>query len=266
MNKFFSILVISLVASISLVAETKVFSSKDFSSTVKIVEKNKVITTIGAGRVTSNERFFIDKDTKYNLKITARKVKGSPDFYCHIGFILCDEGMVELQPVFYRAEYYTESTIVNDVKENSNIIVINKPKNFPKDILRRYWHVAFDIKNHHQDLPNRNVIRIKKVEELPNNQVKLTLFGKVIKDYKKGSPIRFHSPGPLMYSLINGKSLDYNWKSYSVDIKGISNHQGLNNFWKDAAFFKVVIVNSARTPDRNVKMEFKDFVLTTMEK
>ena len=128
MNKFFSILVISLVASISLVAETKVFSSKDFSSTVKIVEKNKVITTIGAGRVTSNERFFIDKDTKYNLKITARKVKGSPDFYCHIGFILCDEGMVELQPVFYRAEYYTESTIVNDVKENSNIIVINKPK------------------------------------------------------------------------------------------------------------------------------------------
>jgi hypothetical protein len=69
-----------------------------------------------------------------------------------------------------------------------------------------------------------------------------------------------------MYSLINGKSLDYNWKSYSVDIKGISNHQGLNKFWKDAAFFKVVIVNSARTPDRNVKMEFKDFVLTTMEK
>ena len=43
---------------------------------------------------------------------------------------------------------------------------------------------AFDIKNNRQDLPNRNVIRIKKVEELPNNQVKLTLFGKVIKDYK----------------------------------------------------------------------------------
>lgn len=266
MNKYFTIFIVAFMGYFCN-AESKVFSSKeDFTSTIKLIEQNKVLTAIGTGRLLSNERFFIDKDIKYNLKISARKVKGSPDFYCHIGFVLYDEGMVELQPVFYRAEYYTETIIVNDVKEKSNVLVINKPKVFPKDILKRYWHVAFDIKNNRQDLPNRNVIRIKKVEELPNNQVRLTLFGKVIKDYKKGSQVRFHSPGPLMYSLINGKSLDYNYRQFSVNIKGVSRHQGLNRFWKDAAFFKVVIVNSARTPDRNLKMEFKDFVLTTQEK
>ena len=260
-------LVILVFSSFGVFAENKVFDKlDDFTSNIKLTAQNKIFSATGTGRVYSKEVFYIEPDATYNLKITAKKKQGSPDFLCHIGFVLYDEGMVELQPVFYRAEYNTECKLQENVKANSNVIVVNKPKYFPKDILKRYWYVAFDIKPNHQDLPNRNVLAIKKVEELSDNKVKITLQGKIIKDYPVNSPVRFHSPGPLMYSLINGQRLDYNWKNYSVNVKGISKHQGLKTFWKDAAFMKIVIVNSARTLDRNLLMEYKDLVLTTTKK
>lgn len=217
----------------------------------------------GAYRLLSRDFLAVDPEAACTVRITARKVPGSPEFYAHAGFLLYDEAMTELKPCFYRAEHNTESMLLEPVFKGSKTVKIRKPKWFPKDLVRRAWFLALDVKPDKSDIPNRNVTAVEKYELTDDCTVVLTLRSGVRKDYPAGTEIRFHSSGAAgMYSLLNGVKLTEKFQNFQAVIKGMSESQHLNKFWKGAVFMKLVISNSPASEDHNIAFEFKDLTVT----
>lgn len=262
MKKLTSI-VLGMFVFTGIAAEQKFEKPEQFEKNAGLKCTPEANRISGANRLLGSEFIAVDPEAVYILRITARKVPGSPEFYAHAGFLLYDESMTELKPYFYRAEYNTESILLEPISKGNKTVKIRKPHWFPEDVVRRAWFLALDTKTDKSDIPNRNVNSVAKYELADDNTVILTLRTGVGKSYPVGTGIRFHSSGPAgMYPLFNGVKLTEEFQNYHAVIKGMSGGQHLNKFWKGAAFMKLVISNSPASGDRNIAFEFKDLTLT----
>ncbi len=252
---------------LGILGMTALFAEEQKFNSAEQFEKNpglkctpEVNRITGAHRLLGKEYIAVDPEAVYTLKITARKVPGSPEFYAHVGFLLYDEAMVELKPYFYRAEYNTDTVLLAPAVKGSRTVKIRKPSWFPADLVRRGWYLAFDTKADKSDIPNRNVNAVAKFEAGENGEVTLTLRTPVAKDYQANTKVRFQSNAAAgMYALLNGVKLTDEFQTCTVKIKCMDKGMSAKRFWKGAAFVRPVISNSPATSDRKIVFEFKDF-------
>ncbi len=244
-------------------AETFEFSSmSQWEKTPRLSEKDGVFTLKNPGRFFSNEFILIDRNATYDVSVKVRRVPNTPAFIGHIGFMLYDEAKVMLPTLWYRFEYGSFSTLLEKASQGSKKIVIKRPAKFPSDYIRRNLHIVFNAAKDLSDLPNRTANKILDCEEISETELELTLAKPLSENYAAGSGVRLHSPGPEMYTLLNGKPVSEEWVELSGKIKGEAKILSNNQWRRKATFFKVLISNSPGTADRGIKMEFKDFKIT----
>ena len=240
----------------------ELLSVDKWEKTSRLSEKNGVFTLKNPGRFFSNEFILIDRDATYNVSMKVRRTPNTPAFIGHIGFMLFDEAKVMLPTLWYRFEYNSNSTLLEKASPRSKKIIIKRPKNFPADYIRRNLHIVFNAAKDLSDLPNRTANKILDCEEISETELELTLAKPLLENYPVGTMIRLHSPGPEMYTLLNGKPVSEEWVELSGKIKGEAKILSNNQWRRKAAFFKVLISNSPSTADRGIKMEFRDFKIT----
>lgn len=255
-----SFILLSISASLSLNAvEIYDFNSTDsWESSSCLQKKTGYFTLTKSGNFLSSDFYPIDKNATCVASMKVRKTPGSPAYLSHIGFYLYDASKIMLPSIWYRVENNSNSILTAAAKAESKTVTILRPNYFPADILRRRWSIVFHATDNFSDLPNRTANRVVRCKEVSETEIELTLANSLQENYKAGTQIRFHSSGPEMYSLINGKPLSDDWTEISAIIKGEAAILSNRKWRKEAMFFKLLISNTPTTADRNVKIDFKD--------
>ncbi|NMA42485.1 MAG: hypothetical protein GX946_03795 [Oligosphaeraceae bacterium] len=190
---------------------------------------------ITSGLVISAKRLTgIDADKVYTVSCRVRAVPGANKTTAYIGFQQFDEAGRSLLPEYYRLIPDSQAKLLKSAVAGSLKLEVSPPKAYHSKIVSFGWQIAMDSDGGNETLPNFNVSRIKEATR-SGDVITLTLQEPLREDWSAGTPVCFHTSGPGMYPLLNGKEVSSEWMVLTAKVTGCSIVPGVDKWWRDAA-------------------------------
>lgn len=201
----------------------------------------------------------INPDSTYTLTCYMRSLDPKQPASGYMGLYMYDKNkkLISIDTVFAYAG--TESELTMPATKGTKEIVI---KNNAKCLKYKVWKVAFNVKDNYADLPNFDLSPRVQTIISDGDNLKLTLFSSLKKDYKVGTKIRLHSPWSMPFYWAAKGWMTGEWKKFSITLKGIaSSNIPKDKFWKGTKYVKpfVWFGNWDRKPKPGARLLIDDF-------
>ena len=126
MNKFFTMMAMSVIASVAVAAETiEIKTPADFAKGGKVVAVDDGLMVVGNQRVHSAKSFAVDPAKNVTLSFDIRKSADTTGCMVYVGFQCLDEDKVMIMPQNVRCEWNSGSTLAENAVAGSKDIRIN---------------------------------------------------------------------------------------------------------------------------------------------
>jgi hypothetical protein len=135
----------------------------------------------------------------------------------------------------------TATTLVSDAEYGQRKVTVANGKLWR--IMPNFSHIAFGAKDDLSDLPNRSVVAITAIKQLPDGKAELTLKEVLREFHAAGSKVRLHHRlSAFLYGGALNKVLDTGFKEFSGVFTGEQHGVAHNIFRKGTAFIQVVVM------------------------
>lgn len=215
----------------------------------------------GPRDVCSAKNIKIDPAKKYTLSFDVRKTPDTQKVFLYVGYWPLNEDMVRINARNARCEKNTATTLTADAKAGSKSIRITQPKRWPKNV--KTWCVSFVDQKACPGMDMEVVRCLSSGEQAADGSMEIKLREALLKDFKAGTAVHFHSEGPGMYAVCNEKDPKTEWESVSVTITGQQTAAGIpprDKWWIGAKYAKIRFLLVSR--DRKAKVQLRNIKLT----
>ena len=203
----------------------------------------------------------VDPGKIYTLKASFRTLDPNLPASAYLGLNLYDENKHIIGHYNVQACSNTDSEVIS-ARKGDKFLTVRMIKNYDKI---KYSAVAFNTKKDFSDLPNYDISpQCAKMSADKDGNLRIDLKYPLKKDYKKGTPVRLHSPwSPSLYFLASGWMPAGDGRDCTAVLHGILNGPGVphKKFWKGTKYVRpfVWFGNWNRLPKKGAKLLIDGF-------
>ncbi|MDD2479033.1 MAG: hypothetical protein PHS31_04000 [Victivallaceae bacterium] len=232
----------------------KISETEDFLEPVKIVEINEErFFEVNPGVFKSTKAFKIDRKKAYLLKGSFRKLS-QEDIYIYFGFVPLDSSDQRISPQDINCAPETGTELAEEVKVGDTTVKLKNGADWGK-VNKRWFAVAFNVKDDFSDLPNRDLS--PRIDSVSGNEI--TLSSPIKRAYPVGTKVREQFAGDsFLYTAALNRKLSSQWQEFSGEIQG-------EKWGAGAIKARILIYPLPSKDNRQEKIQFKDISVKSVD-
>ena len=236
----------------------------DFMTPKRVFKDGESVLFKGNGTLLSAQKLVLDPAKKYQISGEFRLKDGQEGAISgniYFGYVPYDANNKEIHPFSLIVVPKSATVIAKEAKKGDKVVYVKDASKW--NMKTPYGGIAFNVKDDYSDLPNRDVIGVRKGNIKQNGDVwEITLNKPLTKDIAEGTKVRQQMSGATYIYNSPTRKAKSDWGKRTGVISGRIAKTGnpSNQLWPGTAYVRVMVLVSGGKPTdvlemKNIKVE-----------